>query len=115
MNRFTTTIAILALTLGYQVASADPAGEFHAIDVHFADLNLTRTEGVAILYQRIESAAQTVCTSLDGRDLGSAMRFRGCVQKAMATAVAKVDRPALTAYYRAKSGTRNATVQLAQK
>lgn len=38
-----------------------------------------------------------------------------CWQSALGTAVAKVDRPALTAYYRAKFGGGNATIQIAQK
>jgi hypothetical protein len=37
------------------------------------------------------------------------------VQAAISAAVAKIDRPALTAYHEAKTNRRNATIQIAQK
>jgi UrcA family protein len=86
----------------------------HFIDVHFADLDLTRSEGAAVLYQRIEGAAKTVCAPLDARDLASQMRFKMCVQTAIGSAVAKVERPVLTAYYKARANGRNATIQIAK-
>jgi UrcA family protein len=86
----------------------------HFTGVQFADLDLTRSEGAAVLYHRLAAAAKTVCVSLDGRDLASQMRFKGCVETAIGSAVAKVDRPALTAYYKARTNGRNATLQIAK-
>jgi UrcA family protein len=86
----------------------------HFVDVHFADLDLTRTDGAAVLYQRLQGAARTVCASLDARDVASQMRFRGCVETAIGSAVAKVDRPLLTAYHKARTGDRNAAIQFAK-
>jgi UrcA family protein len=114
MYRFATTTLICTLALSSQLTQAAPPPDVHSIDVPFADLDLTRSEGAAVLYQRIRAAAKRVCASLDARDLASQMRFRGCVETAMGSAVAKVDRPALTAYYRAQFKGRNATFQIAQ-
>jgi UrcA family protein len=114
MYRLTTTTMILALGLSSQFAHAAPPQDVHFIDVHFADLDLTRTEGAAVLYQRIEGAAKTVCASLDARDLTSKKHFRECVETAIGSAVAKVDRPVLTAYYEARANGRNATIQIAK-
>jgi UrcA family protein len=114
MYRLTTAMMIVALGVGSQLAHAAPPPDVHFIDVHFADLDLTRSEGAAVLYQRLQAAAKSVCASLDARDLASQMRFRGCVETAVGSAVAKVDRPALTAYYRAQFKGRNATFQIAQ-
>jgi UrcA family protein len=114
MYRLTTTMMIVALGLGSQLTHAAPPQDVHFIDVHFADLDLTRSDGAAVLYHRLKAAAETVCASLDSRDLASQMRFKGCVETAIGSAVAKVDRPALTAYYRAQFKGRNATFQIAQ-
>ena len=114
MYRFATTIMILALGFGYQLANAAPAQDAPSVIVHFADLDLTHGDGVAVLYRRLKGAAETVCALQDGRDLGSQMRFKMCWQSTLGAAVTKVDRPALTAYYRAQFKGRNATFQIAQ-
>jgi len=114
MYRFTTTIMIFGLGLSSQLTHAAPPQGTHFVDVHFADLDLTRTEGASVLYQRLLGAARTVCASLDARDVASQMRFKGCVETAIGSAVAKVDRPALTAYYKARTSGRNAAIQIAK-
>ena len=115
MYRFTTTMMIFALAIGFQSAYAAPPGNARSMVVKFADLDLSRSEGAAALYQRLEGAAKTVCGPLDSRDPWSHLSFIQCAQSAISTAVAKVDQPALTAYYEAKRNGRNATVQIAQK
>lgn len=114
MYRFTSTMIICALGLGCQLANAAPPQDVPSVIVHFADLDLTHGEGVAVLYRRLKGAAETVCAPDDGRDLGSQMRYKACWQTALGAAVSKVDKPALTAYYRAQFNGRNAAVQLAQ-
>jgi UrcA family protein len=115
MYRFKTSIMIFALVLGYQLASAAPHEDVPSVIVHFADLDLTRGEGVAVLYRRLKGAAETVCAAQNGRDLGSQTRYKTCLESAVAAAVAKVDQPALTAIYRAQFKARNAAIQVAQK
>lgn len=115
MYRFTTTMTMFALALGFQSAYAAPPENVPSIVVHFADLDLSRSEGAAVLYQRLKGAAETVCAPLDDRDLARHMSFKACVHSAISTAVTKVDQPALTAYYEAKTHGRNATIQIAQQ
>ncbi len=71
--------------------------------VKYADLNLASPEGAAALYARIHRAARQVCSPLDGRDLTSKMQMDSCVHKAIASAVAKVDQPALFNAYDARN------------
>jgi UrcA family protein len=115
MYRFTTTMMIFVLGLGYQLANAASPEDVPSVTVHFADLDLSHSQGVALLYRRLKGAAETVCAAQNGRDLGSQMRFKVCWQAALSTAVTKVDQPALTAYYRAQFNGRNATIQIVQK
>jgi len=49
MCRITTTIMIFGLGLSIQLAHADAPQDVHVIDVRFADLDLTRSEGAAVL------------------------------------------------------------------
>ena len=102
MYRFTSMVIIAALALTC-VAYAAPALDRPQVVVHFADLDLSRSQGAAVLYRRLRAAAETVCAALDDRDLGSHMRFKECAQSALCRAVAEVDRPALTEYYRTRA------------
>ncbi len=117
MNRLTHTMMILALGLTFQTANAANATDQAqpAVDVTFRDLSLAHIEGAASLYGRLKFAAERVCESADGQALANQLAFRACVRGAVAAAVAKVDHPQLTAYYRALSGNRTAPIQVAHK
>jgi len=115
MYRSTITMMILGLALGFQSAQAASPQNVPSVVVHFGDLDLSRSEGAAVLYQRLRSAAETVCAPLDDRGVARHMSFKACVQGAISTAVARVDRPELTAYYEARANRGNATIQIAQK
>jgi UrcA family protein len=99
MNRFTTLALIFGLALIQQTAGADP----EQMTVRYSDLDLNRTEGVKILYHRLQHAAQSVCTPNQNRNLATKARFDSCIQTNMQAAVAKIDRPLLTAYFRAQA------------
>ena len=117
MNRLTTTTLIIATGLGYHLANAAPPQEAPSVLVQFADLDLAHGDGAATLYRRLQAAAEQVCASQNGRngsDLGSQTRYRICRDSAVAAAVAKVDQPGLTAYYRAQFPGRSAAVQIAK-
>jgi UrcA family protein len=117
MNRLTITTLIIATGLGYQLANAAPPQDVPSVVVQFADLDLAHRDGAATLYRRLQAAAEQVCASRDGRngtDIGSQTRYKICWQNALATAVTKVDQPALTAYYRAQFADGNAAVQIAK-
>ena len=115
MNRFTTTMTTFALAVGFQSAHAAPPSEVPSVVVRFADLDLSRSEGARVLFRRLQGAAETVCAPLDDRQLARHMHFLACVRSAISAAVSKVDQPALTTYYEAKTTGRKATMQIAQK
>ena len=104
MYRFMSMVIISALALALTcVACAGPALDRPQVVVHFADLDLSRSQGTAVLYRRLRAAAETVCAPLDDRDLERHLKFEACAQSALSEAVAEVDRPALTEYYRTRA------------
>jgi UrcA family protein len=85
------------LSISNAVADEQPRSE----TVKFEDLNTGVPAGVEALYSRIHAAAKRVCEQSDP----VMMAARGpCARKAEMQAVAKVDLPSLTAYYRMKTG-----------
>ena len=99
-------IAIAACSvaaLSGAAVAADRSDDVPTVKVPYADLDLDRTDGAATLYRRIRAGANDVCRSLESRDLGRELQWQRCIHKATAEAVAKVDAPILTAYYRAKN------------
>jgi UrcA family protein len=115
-RRLKITMMMSALALGYQMAYATPPQDDPpSVVVHFGDLDLTRSDGVAVLYRRLKYAAETVCDSQDGDDLASKRRYETCWQDALSRAVFKVDRPALIAYYRARSNDHSGSILVARK
>lgn len=111
----TATMTTFALALGFQTGHAAPPHDVPSMVVHFADLDLSRTEGARVLYQRLRGAAETVCAQLVDRDLAIQLRHARCVRAAIRNAVKKVDQPMLTAYYNARTNRANAIIQVAQK
>ncbi len=116
MYRLTATMMISALALGFQGANATPPQPGPDLLVHFADLDLSASTGAKTLYQRLHTAAETVCAPLDIDRNSLAMHrvFEACVQSAVGTAVEKAHQPALTAYYEASTNGRNGAAQVAQ-
>jgi UrcA family protein len=106
MYRFTRSIMIFASALIFLANAGHEPGTPHMV-VHFADLDLAKTEGAVALYHRLYAAAEVVCGPREDRDLAKAAAFRKCVQSALASAVMKVDRAKLTTYYRAHRELRN--------
>jgi UrcA family protein len=85
-------------------ALADNASNPPTTMVGYSDLDVSQSHGAAVLYGRIHSAAQRVCTpsavSMSGFP-GPAARSRACVQQAISMAVTSVDKPALSAVFAA--------------
>jgi UrcA family protein len=80
------------------VSAADPSPV--SINVKFADLNISTPSGALVLYDRIRAAAQGACSHYwFAKDADEAR----CVRDAIATAVTKVNRPALFAVYNTKN------------
>ena len=104
--------SMLVLALAWRcdaLAAAAPADAgSNQITVHFGDLNVDRPAGAAVLYRRIRAAAQSVCG--DRQPPGAHMTspaWSSCVAQAIDEAVARVDRPAVTAYHRIHSAPSN--------
>jgi UrcA family protein len=117
MKYLALTILAAAQCISGQLAYADSTAKSpQYVAVPYADLNLTRVEGATALYTRLRWAAREVCASLESRELERAQLYKACVADAVATAVAKVDQPLLTAYHRAQLGHGNlGRAQIAQR
>jgi UrcA family protein len=87
------------------VANAAQADEAvpHKV-VHFKDLNLSSTEGAAVLYGRIRSAASEVCGKGDRFNLSQSQTIKICINDAVSRAVSEINSPVLTSLYQAKTG-----------
>jgi UrcA family protein len=111
----------IAVTLSLSAADAS-AGAFWDTSVTgvarkevvpFRDLDLAKIEGVTKLYGRISHAARDVCDPLETQRFPQA--YRACVDKAIADAVAKVNRPLLSQYHQLRTkGDKAGLVQLAK-
>ena len=111
----------IAATLGFNAADASAGAVWDASatgavrqeTVPFRDLDLSRIEGVTKLYGRISHAARDVCDQLETLRFPEA--YRACVNKAIADAVAKVNRPLLSQYHQLRTkGDKVGLVQLAK-
>jgi UrcA family protein len=93
------------LLAGALTALPAHAGTAPALQVKVGDLDLTHPAGVAILYRRLQFAAQQVCgpSVVTGSRIESSPQ-KACVKDAVDTAVRQIDRPALTAYHRSHAG-----------
>ncbi len=85
-------------------AAVADSGDVPQLTVKYGDLNLSSSQGTSALYARIKSAAKSVCSELDGRDLHSRMQFDSCVDKATLGAVVNVNNASLSALYNEKTG-----------
>jgi UrcA family protein len=99
-------IIFTALVLAAGTALAGVGAQATAFDrpqtrvVHYGDLDLSTDRGIRTLYRRIEIAARAVCGEAERPEsLLPTASFRSCTAGAIDSAVAKISRPALTAYY----------------
>jgi UrcA family protein len=113
----------IAATLGFSAADASASnlstdrsvpGAPPTYVVRFADLDLAKIEGVTTLYGRLSHAAREVCDPLISTRWFPE-KYHACVDKAIADAVAKVNRPLLTQYHQLRTkGDKAGLVQLAK-
>lgn len=78
--------------------AAAPSIETFSVTVQFADLDLDREAGIAKLYTRIKGAARHVCYQQAEEQPEATQSYPACVKRAVATAVAHINRPLLTDY-----------------
>jgi UrcA family protein len=112
-----------AIVLGFSaaIASANTSNSqpvsygVNQYTVRFADLDLSKLDGAAVLYRRLNQAAALVCSPLDSKRLGMAAQYQLCVNHAIAGAVANVGRPMLSQYHESRTqGAQAAVIQLAK-
>ena len=92
-----------AVTMVSFVAALEIEQPHHKVVVKFGDLNPESPEGIAVLYQRVHTAARQVCERSSPRDLGPMTSSDGCVAAATAQAIASINIPALTSYYKSRN------------
>jgi len=104
MKHLTTLVAVASIaTLACTIARADSTFEPRSETVKFADLDMTKVDGAAVLYKRIKYAAERVCRDLEpGPHLALIQPHAACMHEAISKAVAAVDRPVFTAYAAAR-------------
>jgi UrcA family protein len=97
-------LTMLTILLGplAAVAAVAPSDEVPSRRVTYADLDLTRNAGVAVLYARIKSAAREVCLPVYSWVTEDNMATQQCREEALARAIKDVNAPTLTSYYLAK-------------
>ena len=85
---------------------AGPAGVGRSETVRFADLDLNKQADAVILYQRIQRAAAHVCSNFDSPHPFLQDIYADCRQLAIEDAVARVNRPTLSAHAHSLDGGR---------
>lgn len=107
MTRTFQTLSVAALVLA-AVALPATAAETRraAVEVTYADLNLSSEEGAAALIRRLDQAAKQVC-GVDYRQRGFLRRTqRACHDQTLTKAIANVDAPMVTQMYAGEQGRR---------
>ena len=94
-----TAIAVLGFSAGVATVHADEVNGFVTTNVSYADLNIDSDAGAKRFYIRVQSAAKSVCSQFDERELMVASRFKGCFDNAVASAVAQANNSKVTALY----------------
>ena len=97
-------LSILAMGSSLAMA-ADPVVTVKTETVRYDDIRLISAVGAAVLYGRLQSAAERACGGpLETVPLAQRQRFKVCVDDAVAKAVADVNNPMLTWYQDSKRG-----------
>jgi UrcA family protein len=103
-------MSLAVLSLPGHAAESDEAS---SRVVRFADLDLTKSAGVAQLYARLQSAARQVCEPVTEKDLKAEALARACTAHAVERAINDINVPRLASYYQEKTG-RKPTISLAK-
>jgi UrcA family protein len=92
----------LTATLGALVLAGAFIPGAHAVEsvvVRYSELAVASPAGASALYHRIQRAASTVCPDYPSGDVRHIRIWRPCYNDALATAVATIDMPEVTALY----------------
>lgn len=100
-------VTLAAACIGHSAlvhAERADRGSTQSITIHYGELDLSKAQGLEVLYKRIKRAARFVCGS-DRSPLTTsrARHAMECYQDTLEDAVRQVNRPRLTALHRAKT------------
>lgn len=93
----------LGLAAGNAYADATQQTDPPTEHVTYGDLNLDTPSGAHSLYARLRHAAQDVCLPLQPHDFAHKGPWQACYDNALSSAVAQINRPALTALHNQSS------------
>jgi UrcA family protein len=83
-TKYVAIAAVAATSVGAVTTGADAAEPTAPTRVvRYNDLNLNKPTDVAVLYKRIQSAAEQVCGDAHSRQLAEAMAAKACVREAV--------------------------------
>ena len=92
-------VGVLAFALSAGAAFAEPKGPAAEVAVSYAELDLSKSAGVEVLYDRLQRAAAKVCGVNERSSslyyIASAAEKKACYQDALSRAVAQIDAPLL--------------------
>jgi UrcA family protein len=102
------TIAVSVVLTGCSVPAdardRESAGPVRSVIVRYAELDLSKPQGIAVLYGRIQTAAQRVCRAdSSAYGLYDRANYSKCYRAAVERAVSQVNLLTLTALHRAKT------------
>jgi UrcA family protein len=99
-----TTLVVLAAASSIgQTLAAQPVDRLTK-RVTYGDLNLESQEGAKVLYARLRFAAREVCSPLEGRELSRRSAWNACINDALESAVAKINKPLVSALHNQGAG-----------
>jgi len=96
-------VAAMLLACTWAISTAFAGEQVRSETVKFPDLDVNTSEGVQTLYGRIHAAAWRVCTT-NSSDPFYQFGARNCARNAEAKAIATLNLPQLTTFYRMKTG-----------
>jgi UrcA family protein len=106
MKTLIISVAAIASISSMSISRAD--SDLPSVAIHYAASALGSGQGAAALYRKLKMAARMVCkadllsTSIVTQHVAS-LKQQQCIDNAVATAVARVNVPAFTAYANAQS------------
>lgn len=96
----TAAVACLGAAFAASAAHAEGRQDVRHITVRYADLDLSRDQGVETMLRRIDIAARRACDAPQGRvTLQERQAFRACVDAATDNAVVALSAPLVTERY----------------
>ncbi len=100
LHRLICTAAFAALAASLPAVShASGPLDDRTVTLEYEVASVSTPQGAGTLYQRIQGAAEDICSVLDHGDLSSKRISRACVQKLIENAVKGVNRQTLTSVY----------------